>query len=336
MFIYLNREMLGLDAWQSVLLIILLILCMSYLCRLTLDRLTMPSPIETSGSEGFTDGGSSAATKEEWLLGDEIIDDFYMSVYHKIFQHDKLVQAEAALALHDWQKKMKPKDMAVLDLACGSGVAATYFAKQDVGSIIGIDKSPAAIRFAKNSIIPATTLTPKQREALEFRIGDLYNPSAADPASATHSIMTYFSVYVFRDLEAIFKNIYFWTKPGGSLAIEVVNRDKFEVIPDVTNPWVGTTPQAHAQERITKATAVFDKFEYSTEFDLDEERSRAEFKEIFRFKDGTARRQKHILYMPKIEEIVRKAQQAGWVYEKYSDLRMIGFPYGYMLFFNRA
>jgi hypothetical protein len=39
--------------------------------------------------------------------------------------------------------------------------------------------------------------------------------------------------------------------------------------------------------------------------------------------------------MPKMEDIVRKAQQVGWNYEKYSDLKMIGFDYGYMLFFNK-
>ena len=330
------REMLGLDAWQSTLLIFLIIMCLSYLCTITIDKLSAP-PIST---EGFADGIGSDAnqtaadqSKYEWLVGDEAIDDFYMGVYHKIFQHDKLVQAEAALALHDWQKKTPPAEMVVADLACGSGVAAAYFAKQNVGQVIGIDKSPAAIRYAKNTVVPATTLTPKQKDVLELHVGDLYSPSVIEPAQLTHSIMTYFSVYVFRDLDAIFKNIYFWTKPGGSLAVEVVNRDKFEAIPDVANPWVGTTPQAHTKERMTKATAVFDKFDYMSEFDLNE--NRAEFKETFSFKDGTVRRQKQILYMPKIEEIVRKAQQAGWTYEKFSDLRMIGFNYGYMLFFNR-
>jgi SAM-dependent methyltransferase len=331
--------MLGLDAWQSALLIILILICVSYLCQLIMDKLN--APVMTIDydtlNEGFENAseGDAAKSKYEWLTGDEVFDDFYMQVHHKIFQHEKLVQAEAALALHDWKKKLQPKEMSILDVACRSGIASAYLASQNVGSVVGIDKSSAAIRHAKNVIIPATTLTPKQKEALELRVKDLYDPSVADQYEFTNCLMSYFSVYAFRDLDTLFRNLFYWTKPGGSLAIECVNRDKFYPIPDVANPWVGVNPQAYSDKRITKGEAVFDKFTYTSDFDLDEDSNRAEFKETFRFKDGTVRRQKQILYMPKMEEIVRKAQQAGWNYEKFSDLKMIGFDYGYMLFFNK-
>jgi len=328
--------MLGLDAWQLALLTILILICISYLCQLIMDKLTAPI-IEIEYSEGFENAneGEAVKSKYEWLTGDEVFDDFYMQVHHKIFQHEKLVQAEAALALHDWKKKMQPKEMSVLDVACRSGIASAYLASQDIGSIVGVDKSSAAIRHAKNVILPATTLTPKQKEALEFKVKDLYDPSTGDQSEFTHCLMSYFSVYAFRDLDTLFRNLYLWTKPGGSLAIECVNRDKFYPIPDVANPWVGVNPQAHSEKRITKGEAVFDKFNYTSEFDLDDDSNRAEFKETFRFKDGSVRRQKQILYMPKMEDIVRKAQYAGWNYEKFSDLKMIGFDYGYMLFFNK-
>jgi hypothetical protein len=79
---------------------------------------------------------------------------------------------------------------------------------------------------------------------------------------------------------------------------------------------------------------VFDKFDYDTEFDLED--PRAEFRETFRFKDGSVRRQKHVLWMPGITEMVQKAKEAGWNYKKYMDLQFTGFNYGYLLFFNRS
>jgi hypothetical protein len=60
----------------------------------------------------------------------------------------------------------------------------------------------------------------------------------------------------------------------------------------------------------------------------------AEFIETFRFKDGTVRRQKHKMTMPTMEEVVKMGQAAGWVYQKYVDLVVVGFEYSYLLFFR--
>lgn len=337
--------MLGLDTWQSALLIILILISISYTCQVIMDKLATPAPIVTGnveGIEGFIGSDAASASeaasaaeqsKYEWLTGDELYDDFYVSTHHKIFQHEKLVQAEAAIALQDWTKRGEKGEMSVLDIACGSGVATCYLAKQGAGSVVGLDKSKAMIRYAKNSILPGTTLTGAQQKALEFRVGDVYNPSAADPAEFTHSMLLYFSVYCFRDLDALFKNIYFWTQPGGSMVIEVVDKYKFLPIPDVANPWM-VNPQAHTKDRMTKGAAEFDKFTYESSFELDD--NIAEYRETFRFKDGTVRRQKHTLYMPDIKEIIRRATDAGWVYQQYTDLAVVGFDHGYLLFFTKA
>jgi hypothetical protein len=84
---------------------------------------------------------------------------------------------------------------------------------------------------------------------------------------------------------------------------------------------------------LPKSKVVFDKFDYEATFELDD--PRAEFRETFRFKDGSARRQKHTLYMPSIEEMVQIAQRNGWTYTKYVDLTPMSFSYGYLLFFKR-
>jgi SAM-dependent methyltransferase len=295
-----------------------------------IDRL---SEVPASLSEGFEGNAMAKDSHQETLVNDEVYDDFYASIYHKIFMTDKLVQAEAAIALHDWTKTAKPEEMSVLDLGCGTGVAACYFAKQGCAKVIGLDKSKAMIRYAKNDVVPKTTLSESQLSALELRLGDAYGPGIIAPSSITHACIFHFTVYHFRDIEALLRNLALWVKPGGQLVIEAVNKYKFEPIPDVGNPWVGTTPQKYSKERITRAKATFDTFDYESEFELED--PRAEFTEVFKFKDGTQRRQRHVVWMPSIKEITEKAALAGWSYSKFMDLNMIGFTYGYLLFFTR-
>ena len=70
-------------------------------------------------------------------------------------------------------------------------------------------------------------------------------------------------------LDTLFRNLALWVKPGGSLAIEVVNKYKFEPVLDSSNPWIGFSPQKYMKERLTKSKVVFDKFDYEAEFDLE-------------------------------------------------------------------
>jgi hypothetical protein len=95
---------------------------------------------------------------------------------------------------------------------------------------------------------------------------------------------------------------------------------------------MGFSLQKYSKERVTNSKVTFDKFEYEAKFDLID--PIAEFRETFRFKDGSVRRQKHIFYMPPIEEIVKTAKIAGWEYKSYIDLTSIGFEYAYLLLFK--
>jgi SAM-dependent methyltransferase len=317
---------IGLDTWQLILLTILILLCINYLYHILIDKLIV---IETTSAEGFIDTAASSSTASQ-----DPYDDFYASIYHKIFQHDRLVQAEAALAFKDWERNTPPQKMNILDCGCGTGVATCYFAKQGVGTVVGLDRAPAMLRFAQSTILPSTTLTEQQMSAVSWKQGDAYGPSNFIAGTFSHAALLYFTVYCFRDLDALFKNLALWVRPGGGLVIEAVNKYKFEPVPDIANPWVAVSPQKYSKHRITTARAAFDKFDYETEFDLED--PRAEYREIFRFKDGSIRRQTHVLWMPSIAQIVEKAKAAGWVYQKFTDLEVVGFNYGYLLFFTRG
>ena len=311
------------DTWQLVLLTILLLLVANYAYRIFYDRIVQK---DIHSVEGFEDG----MEVHGWM--DDPYDKFYATVYNKIFQHDKLVQAETAIVLQDWKKKKGP--LRILDVCCGTGVATTAFIKQGADSAVGLDKSVAMLNFAQDTILPATTLTPEEVQRIEWRNTDAYSPMACQAFEFTHACLLFFSIYYFKDLDVLFKNLALWVKPGGGLVIEVVNKYKFEPVPDVANPWLAVSPQKHAKERITTSAAAFDKFDYTTEFVL--EGDNAEFKETFKFRDGKIRRQSHTLYMPAITKIVSVATEQGFKYEKYMDLNMLGFNYGFLLFFTRG
>jgi SAM-dependent methyltransferase len=341
-----------LDSWQSILLTALLLISVSYLVIFGIDMLTTLNCTAvkegfltegfTTDSEGDKQESTSKGGKEsdankskyEWLSNDDLFDDFYASVFTKLTQNENLLQAESAICMEEFTKSMPKDQLNILDAGCGIGIATSSFAKQGAGTVVGIDKSPAMIRYAKSTTLPGTTLTELQRQAIEFRQMDLLGPGAASAAEFTHACLLYFTVYYFKDLDNLFRNLHLWIKPGGTLAIEVVNKYKFEPVLDSANPWVGFSPQKYAKERITKSKVVFDKFDYEAVFELDD--PKAEFRETFRFKDGSTRRQKHTMYMPSISDIVMKAHNAGFEYTKYVDLTPMSFSYGYILFFTRS
>lgn len=319
------------DTWQTVALIAFILMSTSYLFILGIDKLTTLNC--GSIKEGFVTESDAVSSKYEWLSNDDLFDDFYASVFTKLTQNDKLIQAETAICMEEFTKNTSKDNLIILDAGCGIGVGTAAFAKQGVKTVVGIDKSQAMIRYAKGTTIPNTTLTDLEKQDIEFRQFDIMGPGAAAAAEFTHAVLLYFTIYYFKDLDTLFRNLALWVKPGGSLAIEVVNKYKFEPILDSSNPWVGFSPQKYSKERLTKSKVVFDKFDYEAEFDLED--PKAEFRETFRFKDGSTRRQKHTLYMPNMPDIIKKAQNNGWTYTSYVDLMPISFPYGYLLFFSR-
>ena len=321
------------DTWQTVLLIILFLIGVQYLMVLTLDRLTTVN--YGSISEGFIaeKESESALSKYEWLSNDDLFDDFYASVFTKLTQNENLIQAETAICLEEFARTTPKEQLTILDAGCGIGIAACALAKQGAGHVVGIDKSQAMIRYAKGTTLESTTLTETQRQNVEFRTFDLIGPGAAAAAEFTNACILYFTIYYFKDLDTLFRNLSLWVKPGGSLAIEVVNKYKFDPVLDSSNPWVGISPQNYVKERLKKSKVVFDKFEYEATFELED--PDAEFRETFRFKDGSTRRQKHALTMPSMSDIIKKAQRNGWTYTKYVDLMPLSFQYGYLLFFSR-
>jgi SAM-dependent methyltransferase/uncharacterized membrane protein len=325
------------DTWDTVLIVSLILIGISYVSILTTERLFAP---EVNTAEGFTSDSESISdteskkTRHEWLDNDELFDDFYASIFTKLTQNEKLIQAETAICLQEFSKNIPKDQLTLLDAGCGIGIATCSFVKQGVRKVVGIDKSPAMIKYAKHTTLPNTTLNDKQKQSADFLIGDLLGPTTAMASEYDGACLLYFTLYYLgKEIDTLFRNLHLWVKPGGILAVEAVNKYKFEPILDSSNPWVGVSPQRYKKERLTTSKVIFDKFDYEANFELED--PRAEFKEVFRFKDGSLRRQRHRLYMPSIKEIIHSATNNGWTYTKYVDMMPMSFAYGYLLFFTR-
>jgi len=116
---------------------------------------------------------------------------------------------------------------AVLDLGCGAGVISEYISDLTGAIVTGID-------YAKSAIEAATARTEDKRSRLMFRQGDL---SALDlPSSGFDAAIMIDSIYWVADTEESLSTIVESLKPGGQLAIVIVqelaegdDRDSLEV-----------------------------------------------------------------------------------------------------------
>lgn len=316
-----DTAILGLSAFQFIILIFLISGCFHYMWL-----------VWDSRQEGFKVETESDKSRTAWFENDELFDDFYSSVYDNLTQLAGRYPQEVSLIMHQWKKTAKPDTMDILDCGCGTGIATIFFAKQGVNSIIGLDKSEYMLRRARNITLPAAKLPKEKQESIVFLQGDMLQQFTFTPGQFSHASLLFFTIYYSPDTVGIFRNLYHWIRPGGQVAIEVVNKYKFDPLLEAASPFVGISLQKYTKKRITKSKVEFDKFSYEAEFDLQD--PQAEFREVFRFKDKSVRRQRHTFTMKDINQIVNLAQTAGWKYDGFIDLITAGFEYAYVLIFT--
>ena len=333
------------DWYLQILIVILVLMAINYISLLnerTLQSIT--TDIEGfESSTGVTESTESTESKVpgttdeknvKWLTNKDLYDTFYASVYDQLVKPYVRNQSEAALILHEWTKHDEDKGtFTILDIGCGTGITACSFAKMGVKKVVGLDSSQAMINWAKNKNMKATTLTDVQQQQIDWRLGDAMDASVCSGGEFNHICMLYFTIYYLKNKEAVFRNAYLWTKPGGKFVIQVVNKHKFDPMLESASPWIYFSLQKYADSRITRSEVDFDKFKYTGDFILED--PGADFRETFRFKDSV-RHQKHELLMEDMSAIVGMAKLAGWEYIGNVDLTPIGFQYSYHLHFKKA
>lgn len=306
------------DKMQVILVILISIIIANYIyLRWSMKRQRMI----LDDIEGFANPEDTSIS----ILGNEhLFDTFYAKVYDIIVDGSVREDAETTLTL-SWAKSYRPeeKTIEVLDIGCGTGDNVNLFAKAGCGKVIGLDAAPAMIERAQQKY-------PK----LKFAIGEAEQIGQFAAAEFNLITLYYFTYYYLRDPDMMFRNAYNWLQPGGCLVLHLVNREKFDPILESASPFVAFSVQKYSKERITKSRVSFDKFDYEADFNI--EGDRAEFREEFRFKKtGKRRQQIHHLRMPKIESIVARAEENGFVFKQTIDLTSIGYEYQYLFCFVR-
>ncbi len=331
-----------LTPFQWVILILFILVCIHYVYLVSTDASINSYSAETK--EGFQ--GSSEEKKNEslytWIYEPSLIyDDTYAEIYDELTLGANRQAAEVALCAKEWKKPTEPHanpaDWKVLDVGCGTGIACQAFAKVGAGTVVGLDQSGPMLRKAAENLEGNKDLGDDVKALVEWRQDDAYNVNAASLGEFTHVTVFYFTVYYMRDKELFFRHLHGWTKPGARLAVEVVNKYKFDPMLDSANPFIFSL-QKYSDKRLKRSEVKFNKLDYVGEFDLDDDENsvKAEFKETLTFKDsGVVRRQRHDLYMPNLPALIADVERAHWKYVGFQDLLPVGFEYAYLLMFQR-
>jgi len=261
----------------------------------------------TPMQEGFTQ-------RRKYILrkNDNIFDDFYVPIYDQLMKN----KVKNLFEVKEIARTTKfNKHSVLLDIGSGLGHHVDLFNKIGGEKCVGLDKSPAMISASQYKYNNA-----------EFKLGDVMDFMNFDSQNFTHITCLYFTIYYIKDKARFFKNCYEWLLPTGYMALHLVNRNKFDPILEAGNPLHLVSPQRYAKKRITNSIVKFNKFDYKSNFRLNNDN--ATFDEYFKDKKTQkVRHNKHQLYMETQRHILSLARQAGFILKGKID--MVGCQYEY-------
>lgn len=264
-----------------------------------------------NSKEGFTQEKSITVYR-----GNEVFDDFYVSIYDKLVLDDNKLSVEVHEALADVNDYDK---FSILDIGCSTGHHVYQFSSV-TDNVLGIDISPSMIKKAKENY-------PK----CNYIIGDALNPNISKPNQYTHVNCVYFTIYYLHDKHAFFKNCHTWLKPGGKLILHVVDPNKFDPIVSAGDPFHLIKPHNFSKKRITETEVEFYQYNYKASYNYYKNENKASFQEkITDKKNDTVRYNEHILYMPPVSTILEEAKKVGFIVIKKKDLAEYDYAYQYI------
>jgi ubiquinone/menaquinone biosynthesis C-methylase UbiE len=309
------------STWPLAVSILISICCIFYLWELAKSYRRKPKlDLDLEGIEGFANPNGGVDQR----LDDTCYDAFYAKVYDPLVQPLARATMETKVPLEWIQKEQgkEAKQVRVADIGCGTGIHVELFARTEVASVIGYDKSEAMIMEAK-----------KRFPTREFIVGDATVATMAAADQFDLVCMNYFTIYMVPERTQMLKNIFLWLAPGGIFACHIVNKLKFDPILESASPFVGFSVQKYADERVTKSEVTFDEFVYEGDFQL--HGSRAVYEETFKFKNGNVRRHEQRVWMPNIEPLVAEITGIGFKLLHHVDLTAIGYEYQFLFLFGK-
>lgn len=257
---------------------------------------------------------------QETLYSPELYDRFFSKLYDQMFY----LPAKNNLEVTELETHTitNPDKVRLLDVGCGTGQHIRTLSDQY--QTIGLDISKDMIRQAR-----------KNNPDSHFIQGDVRQENLFEPKTFTHITCYYFTFYYFPEPSKIFHNFYRWLRPGGYVALHLVNPDKFDPIVDAASPFPAFSLQKYTHRRITRSKVHFNNFVYSAHFKpLSDHRYM--FIERFKFKkNGKMRKHIHRLYMLPVKQYISIAKSEGFIYRGKTDLLTASCEYQYVLYFRK-
>ena len=234
----------------------------------------------------------------------DIYNDLYLSIYDNLVFSKNKNDFEVGSLI----KQTNPNEQSyILDIGSGTGHHISRFKAHGLNSI-GIDVSPSMIKMAK-----------KTYPDLNFKLGNVMDKSLFPDQTFTHITCFYFTIYYIQNKQLFFSNCMHWLKPGGYMAIHLVNRDLFDPIIPAGNPFYIVSPQKYAKKRITNTTVHFDTIEYKSDFNIkntvnSETSPNAILTEVLKNKkNGNVVKNEHNFYMSTQADIINIAKEIGFI-----------------------
>lgn len=235
--------------------------------------------------------------------GDNIYDDFYVSVYDDLFYSETKNTFEENQII----EITKPtKNSNILDIGSGTGHHVNDFSNKGY-KICGIDKSQDMVKISR-----------EKYPSINVKQGDVLNSIQYTQNSFTHILCLYFTIYYINDKRTFFANCSTWLRPGGYLILHLVNRDTF----DAVVPAGETNNSNKNTNRETSTNIVFNDFTYKAQFNPKSDVANSQyvqetditiFKEVFKDKNGSIRQNTHKLFMPTQKKILEIARDNGFI-----------------------
>lgn len=270
---------------------------------------------EEYSQEGFTQQSNFSMKDNKTLY-----DDFYCEIYDEIMYDPNKVEHEADEIIRT--TKMN-KDSTILDVGSGCGHHVNEFQERGY-KINGLDNSKDMIRYAK-----------KKYPKSYFKQGSILNPYIFDDKTYSHILSLYFTIYYFRDKTKFFGICSKLLKPGGYLVIHLVDKELFDPIVSPANPLVLMSPQREAKNRILTSSVKFKDFQYKSKFNINSDIGIFE-ENFIDDKTKKIRKNVHTLFMDSQKEIIKKANERGFVLEGRIDLTPIQYEYQYLYILSKT
>jgi len=288
--------------WGKILIFALLVVLLVVIFK---------GPTNNNNKEGFIQSDQFVNK-----TGEDIYDDFYADIYDYLVYNRLKNDYEIGQIIN---ASGPNSESIILDIGCGTGEHVNAFTMKG-SNTTGLDISPAMITKAQQKFPDS-----------KFIVGNALNPDNFNPASFTHILCMYFTIYYFQNKLIFFNNCFNWLMPGGYLIIHLVNRDQFDPILPPGNPLLLVSPQKYAKTRITTTKVKFTDFSYHADFQFDKTKNIAKFMEKFKQdKSGKVRKNEHTLYMEPQESILTQAQEAGFILQGKVDLLKAQYEYQYL------